>query len=145
MSAAYLPDGLPDPLDDKGVNAPYWSGLLHGELRVQRCAACATWQFGGEHLCHRCHTWDPPWLAVEARGRIFSWARVWHAAHPALQGHVPYLAVLVELPHAGGLRMLGNLLGDAMQNVVIGAEVEGVFEPHAQGDPPYALLQWRRV
>jgi hypothetical protein len=39
--------------------------------------------------------------------------------------------------------MVGNLLGDAMQAVVIGAEVEGVFEHHHDADPPYSLLQWR--
>lgn len=143
MSSSYLPDGLPAPLDEEGVNAPYWNGLIEGVLRVQRCGSCGTWQFGGEHLCHRCHAWDPPWLAVQARGRIYSWERVWHPAHPALKAHGPYLAVLVELPHAGNLRMLGNLLGDALQAVVIGAEVDGVFEHHPQNDPPYSLLQWQ--
>jgi hypothetical protein len=49
----------------------------------------------------------------------------------------------VELPHAGNVRMVGNLLGDPMQAVVIGADVEGVFEHHPESDPPYSLLQWR--
>lgn len=140
--ASYLPDGLPAPLDEEGVNAPYWNGLRDGVLRVQRCA-CGQWQFGGEHLCHRCHAWDPPWVEVQPRGTIYSWERVWHAAHPVLKGHGPYLAVIVELPQAGGLRMLGNLLGDPMQDVIIGAAVEGVFEHHPHNDPPYSLLQWR--
>ena len=38
--------------------------------------------------------------------------------------------MLVELPHAGNIRMLGNLLGDPQQEVTIGAAVEAVFEPH---------------
>ena len=63
--------------------------------------------------------------------------------HPALKGHCPYLAVLVELPHAGGLRMVGNLLGDPLQEVRIGAEVQGVFEHHPEASQPYTLLQWR--
>jgi uncharacterized protein len=57
--------------------------------------------------------------------------------------HGAYIAVLVEIPHAGGVRMVGNLLGDPMQAVVIGAEVEGVFEHHSESDTPYSLLQWR--
>ena len=144
--ATYLPLGLPVPLDATGVAAPYWSGLREGVLRVQRCAHCATWQFGGEWLCHRCHAFDPAWVEVPAHGRVFSWERVWHPVHPALQGFGPYLAVLVELPHAGGLRLLGNLLGDPMQEVTIGAQVEGVFEHHAATEPQhtgYSLLQWR--
>ena len=54
--------------------------------------------------------------------------------HPALRDHGPYIAVLVELPHAGNVRMLGNLLGDPRQEVTIGAPVEAVFEPHDDAD-----------
>ena len=145
ITNTYLPTGLPAPLDDEGVAAPYWTGLRDGVLRVQRCACCGTWQFGGEWLCHHCHAWDPAWTEVAPEGRIYSWERVWHPVHPALKDHGPYLAVVVALPHAGGLRMLGNLLGDPLQPVTIGAAVAGVFEPHA-GDaavPAYGLLQWR--
>ncbi len=147
MNTTYLPPGLPAPLDEDGVNAPYWNGLREGVLPVQRCAHCGTWQFGGEHLCHHCHAWDPAWVVVQPQGRIYAWERVWHAAHPALKDRVPYLAVVVELPEAGGLRMLGNLLGDARQAVQVGAEVEGVFEHHPGHPdahiPTYSLLQWR--
>jgi hypothetical protein len=39
--------------------------------------------------------------------------------------------------------MVGNLLGDPMQPVQIGAEVTGVFEHHTDAKPAYSLLQWR--
>jgi hypothetical protein len=39
--------------------------------------------------------------------------------------------------------MVGNLLGDPMQTVEIGAEVEGIFEHHHDCISPYSLLQWR--
>jgi uncharacterized OB-fold protein len=51
--------------------------------------------------------------------------------------------VLVELPDAGNVRMLGNLLGDPGQDVPIGAEVEAVFEPHDDAKSPFTLVQWR--
>jgi uncharacterized OB-fold protein len=143
QGTTYLPRGLPAPLDEEGVAAPYWQGLTRNVLRVQRCTHCGTWQFGGEWLCHHCRAFDPPWIEVPPRGRIYSWARVWHPVHPALKEHGPYLAVLVELPHAGGVRMLGNLLGDPMQAVRIGAEVDGVFEHHGERQPAYSLLQWQ--
>jgi len=53
--------------------------------------------------------------------------------------------VLVELPDAGNVRMLGNLLGDPKQNVPIGAEVQAVFEHHNDATPPFSLVQWRLV
>lgn len=140
----YLPAGLPIPVaEPDGLSLPYWTGLRQNRLMVQRCSHCATWQFGPEWLCHRCHSFAVEWTEIEPRGRIFSWERVWHPSHTALRDHGPYLAVLVELPHAGSVRMIGNLLGDPMQAVAIGAAVEGVFEHHSESDVPYSLLQWQ--
>jgi hypothetical protein len=39
--------------------------------------------------------------------------------------------------------MIGNLLGPDDQEVVIGGEVEAVFEAHDDADTPYTLVQWR--
>lgn len=144
VNTPYLPPGLPIPVaEPDGLSAPFWNGLRENRLLVQRCQHCETWQFGPEWLCHQCHQFDPSWQEVEPRGRIYSWERVWHASHDALIGHPPYLAVLVELPHAGNVRLVGNLIGDPMQSVVIGSEVEGVFEHHLDANPPFSLLQWR--
>lgn len=145
-TASYLPAGLPIPVaEPDALSRPYWNGLREGRLLVQRCEACATWQFGPEWLCHHCHAFDPPWEEVAPRGRIYSWERVWHPAHQALKSHGPYLAVLIELPEVGNVRMVGNLLGDPQQEVEIGTEVVGVFEHHADASPPYSLLHWRRL
>ena len=65
--------------------------------------------------------------------------------HPALKEHGPYIVVLVELPHAGRIRMVGNLLGDPRQPVTIGAPVEAVFEPHDDAAPPFTLVQWKVI
>lgn len=143
-SPTYLPPGLPTPVPEPdGLSAPYWQGLRSQRLMVQRCSQCQTWQFGPEWLCHQCLSFELSWQEVAPEGRIFSWERVWHASHVSLKGHTPYLVVLVELPQAGHVRMVGNLLGDPHQDVCIGAEVVGVFEPHDEADPAYTLLQWR--
>lgn len=143
-SATYLPPGLPAPQPQSdGADAPFWAGLREGKLLVQRCPSCSTWQCGPEWLCHRCHRFDPDWVELRPWGHIYSWERVWHPAHPALQEAVPYRVVLVELQDAPGVRLLGNLLGTASEAVQIGAAVDGVFESHGDADPPYNLLQWR--
>ncbi len=147
-SRSYLPPGLPVPTPEAdGLSKPFWDGLQAERLRVQRCAACATWQFGPEWICHACHAFDPAWVDVEPRGLVHSWERVWHPSHPALKNHGPYLVVLVELielASAGGVRMLGNLLGDLAQEVTIGMPVEGVFE-HRTEPTRYSLLQWQPI
>jgi uncharacterized protein len=145
VSGGYLPPGLPAPAPARdGLDAPFWAGLREERLLIQFCTACRRWQWGPEWICHRCHAFDVEFHEVEARGRIYSYERVWHPVHPALEGHVPYLVVLVELPHADGVRLVGNLLGDPRQPVEIGAGVTAAFEHH-EGPPPYTLLQWQRV
>ena len=140
----YLPEGLPAPVPEPdGLSAPYWEALRRGELLVQRCNACQGWQWGPEWICHRCHSFDLGWAPVEGKGRLYSGTRAWHAAHPALKEHGPYIFVAVELPHAGGIRMVGNLLGDSRAPIRFGAEVEAVFEHHPDAQPPFTLLHWR--
>ena len=143
-SASYLPAGLAAPVpQEDGLDRAYWEAAARHELVAQRCRACRAWQWGPEWICHACHSFDVGFERVSGRGRIFSYERVWHPVHPALVSAVPYLVVLVELPEAGNVRMIGNLLGDARQPVRIGAPVEPVFEDHPDGKPPYTLVQWR--
>ena len=139
----YLPAGLPKPVaSPDGLDAPYWEAATRHQLVVQRCPSCKTYQWGPEWICHSCRSFDLDWTPVAGKGRIYSWERVWHPVHPALNNSCPYLVVLVELPDAGNVRMVGNLLGDALQEVPIGGEVEAVFEDHEDG---YTLVHWRQA
>lgn len=110
---SYLPAGMPLPAPSPdGLDTEFWEAARRHELVVQRCNACGTFQFGPEWLCHACRSFDLAWQRVSGRGRIYSWERVWYPVHPALQSKLPYLVVLVDLPDAGNVRMVGNLLGD---------------------------------
>jgi uncharacterized OB-fold protein len=140
----YLPDGLPAPVPAAdGLDTEFWAAAKRHELVVQRCNACQTFQWGPEWVCHQCHSFDVGWAKVSGRGRIYSWERPWHPVHPALAAAGPYLVVLVELPDADNVRMVGNLLGDPMQDVVIGSDVQAVFEDHPDKD--VTLVQWEVV
>ena len=144
MSDTYLPSGLPTPsAAPDGLSAPYWEATRQGKLRIQKCRGCGAWQWGPEWICHRCHSFDLAWEEIKGKGRIYSYQRPHHPVHTALNAHGPYIAVLIELPDYGNIRMIGNLLGDPKQTVIIGAAVEAVFEPHDKADPPYTLVQWR--
>ena len=139
-----IPPAFPVTMNDD-LDRPHREGLERDELWVQFCPACDTYQWGPEWLCHNCHSYDIEWRQVEGRGVVYSWERAWHPVAPALAEAVPYVTVLVELPHAGHIRMLGNLLGDPEAEVVIGSEVEAVFEHHRDHDPPFTLVQWSRL
>lgn len=142
MNDYYLFAGLPQPAANS-LDEPYWSSLPDEILRVQRCNDCLGWQWGPEWLCHHCHSDNLAFKEVVPQGVIYSYERVWHPVHPALKDQGPYIVVLIELPLAGGTRMVGNLLGDPEQTVSIGAAVEGVFEHHTDVQNPFSLLQWR--
>ncbi len=142
MNDFYLNAGLPQPAATP-LDEPYWQGLRENRLLAQRCNACGGWQWGPEWICHHCHSDDVGFVEVAPEGVIYSYERVWHPVHPALGEQGPYIVVLVSLPHAGDVRMIGNLLGDPEQPVEIGAEVDGVFEHHEDADPAFTLLQWR--
>jgi uncharacterized protein len=134
---------MPAPVPSAdGLDAPYWAGTRVHELRVQRCTACGTHRWAPEWICHRCHSFDFDWPAVEPRGVLFSSQRVWHPVTPALATAVPYVNLLVELPHVG-VRMLGNHAGDPLDAPAIGTRLVAVFEDHDDVEVPYTLVQWR--
>jgi uncharacterized OB-fold protein len=138
-----LPPGLPGPKPmADGLDTEFWAGTRAHELRVQKCNVCGTFQWGPEWICHACHSFDVGWEAVAPEGVIYSWERPWHPVHRALATAGPYVVLLVELPQAGGVRMVGNLVGDPLQPFAIGDRVEAVFEDHDDGDPAFTLVQW---
>ncbi len=134
---------MPRPVWGEGdLYAPYWKGLLADRLLIQRNSQTGVYQWPAQIIAHDTLTFDLEWTEVPAQGSIYSWSRVWHPVHPALVGFGPYIIVVVELHIAPGLRMLGNLVGDPMQQVTPGQPVAGVFERH-EAEAPYTLLQWR--
>ena len=139
-TTSYMPEGMPLPAPND-LDAPFWEGTKNHTLLVQRCTKCDTFQFGPEWICYNCRSEDVGWHACSGKGTVYAFERVWHPVHPALKDRVPYLIVLVELPDAGDVRMVGNLLGDPEQEVRIGDAVEVVWEDHAE----VTLVQWRVV
>ena len=146
MSDSYLNPGLPQPVpspDD--LDAPFWQGLADEQVVIQKCGDCSAWQWGPEWICHHCLSENMTYEKVSGNGVIYSYERVWHPVHPALKEQGPYIVVLVELPGAGNVRVVGNLVGDAEQEVKIGSEVTAVFEHHHDADLAFTLLQWQVV
>lgn len=144
VAAAGVPQvlGVPVPLPN-GVDAPFHEALARHELLLQRCA-CGSWQWPAEVICHRCRGFDPGWSRAEPTGTVYAWTRVWHPAHDGLREAVPYVVVVVELEHAGGVRLIGNLLDDdPAVPVETGRAVTGVFADHVVDGHAYTLLHWR--
>ncbi len=139
-----LPEGIPVPRPSvDGLDAPFWESAARHELVAQKCRTCSRFQWGPEHICHRCLSFDLGWEPAPTSGVVYSWERVWHPTMPALADSCPYVVVLVELDEADGIRMIGNLVG--AEDVAIGQRVQAVFEDHDHPDGPYTLIQWTPI
>lgn len=124
------------------ADAPYWQALAESALRLPRCAQCQRWTWPAAWRCGCCGSCSQQWIAVEPHGRVYSWTRTHHAFAGAEWLPLPYVSLLVELPQAGGIRLLGALQGEE-QPLSIGAAVRGVFGtggPEASRGP---VLFWR--
>lgn len=135
---------IPGP-QANGLDDEYWAAAKEGRLVVQRCRSCQSWQWGPEWACYECASLDVGWTEVpkidgKYRGNIYSWERVWHPTLEALTNSVPYVILLVRIPSAGNIRMVGNLVGDQRTDLSIESEVHALFEQHSD----YALVQWVR-
>ncbi|MET8430444.1 OB-fold domain-containing protein [Nocardia sp. NPDC004860] len=139
--------GVPWGPSEDGLDRPYWDGLANHELRLQRCGGCRAWIWGPQWICGRCHTFDPGWETVEPRGTVYSWSRSWYPFISELPIDVPYVTVLVELPHAGNRRVLGILSDPAPSGpaVTIGETVTGHFVDPEDRDSTWPLLRWQRT
>jgi uncharacterized OB-fold protein len=140
-----LPERVRPVAQSDGLDEPFWSGLQTETLILQRCPTCVSYQWGPEYVCYGCGTDQLGWAEVPRagdgsyRGIVYSWERVWHPVDPLLVDAVPYVVVLVELPDADQVRLVGNLADPPDGPVPIGAEVSAVFEHHES----YTLLHWR--
>ncbi|MCV7252319.1 OB-fold domain-containing protein [Mycolicibacterium fluoranthenivorans] len=128
------------PAED-GSDQPHWDGLRDGVLRIQRCAECQTWIWSPRPICPSCHSFDTRWEAVEPTGTVYSWTRTWQPFTPESTGHLPYVVVLVELPGAGGSRVIGVLADADGITPAIGAPVHGTIEA-PRDEKHWPLLRW---
>jgi uncharacterized OB-fold protein len=124
-----------------GLDTPHWDGLRTGRLLLQRCRQCATWTWSPRPICPACHSLEMGWEPVDPVGTIYSWTRTWQPFTPESTGHLPYVVVLVELPAAGGRRVIGVLAHADGVTPQIGAAVRGEIE-----QPPdnkhWPLVRW---
>lgn len=123
------------------ADAPYWDGLGRDELLIQRCSSCARWSWPADWRCPSCGTYDLGWEQVEPVGVVYSWIRTHLPFVAAYADLVPYVNVLVELPQAGGARLMGLLTGPEAE-LAVGAPVFGAFQPGSPRTLDLPVLTW---
>jgi len=106
----------------------FFEGAAAGELRLQQCSACGAFRFPPKPVCGSCRSAKWEWAAVSGRGTVYSFVVVHQSANPAYAERVPYDVVLVEPDEAPGVRIIGNTVGCALEDLAVGMPVEVAFE-----------------
>lgn len=137
-----MPAAGPIAPSEDGLDQPFWDGLAQAKLKIQKCSGCGAWIWAPQWRCPQCGGWEMQWDAVEPRGVIYSWTRTWHPFAPELTSVVPYVVALVELPRAGGARLMGSIVGPS-DSMRIGALVSGEIQPPSTLTSGLAVMRWR--
>jgi uncharacterized OB-fold protein len=105
----------------------FWDGTLEGELRLQRCDACAHTYFPPRPFCPACSSRDVTVFAASGRGTLHSYV-INHRAAPSSAFEVPYAIAIVALDE--GPRMLTNLVDvdQTPEALILDMPVEVTFE-----------------
>lgn len=123
---AQHPRMLPE-LDDE--NRPYWTGGADGHLLIRRCSDCARWVHPPAAACPGCGGQTVP-QPVSGRGSIFSFTVNEQQFHPDVPP--PYDIAIVVLDEQDDLRVITNIVGCELDELVVGMPVQVAFEQHGE-------------
>ena len=93
--------------------SPFWEAALKGELRIQRCDGCERLRFPPRTMCPRCQSLESSWALMSGRGRIYSYVVPHPPLLPPFSELAPYNVILVSLEEDPTIRLIGNLVHQA--------------------------------
>lgn len=117
--------GMPLPLPDLDTQ-PFWEGCGESKFLVPRCGACGATRWPPGPMCPECQSMETEWIESTGRGTVYSWVVATHPVAEVLVDQVPYVVGLIDLEE--GVRVIGNVLGCAPEEVEAGMPVELFFE-----------------
>ena len=86
---------------------PFWNAAERGELLIQRCEACGTYQFYPRAFCLSCDAKSPKWVRASGIAKVVSQTAVRIAV--TTEWEPPYVVAIVQLEE--GPTLLTNLIG----------------------------------
>ena len=120
---------------------PYWEWCRKRELRMQCCAECGAFRFPPGPMCPSCNSMRDEWVKLRGTGTVYSWIVVHPPVLPAFASDAPYSVVLVQLDDDPMLRLVGQVVDVANDELAAGMPVEVVFDDVT---PEITLPKWRR-
>lgn len=113
------------------VTEPFWQATRNRQLLLQWCTVCDEVIFYPREACPRCLGTSLQWRPASGRGVVYAVSVQHKPAYPSLADRVPYAVALIDLEE--GVRMMSNVVGCAVDDIVIGQAVEVRWEALSDG------------
>ncbi|MFD6518083.1 Zn-ribbon domain-containing OB-fold protein [Rhodococcus sp. NPDC060176] len=113
---------------------PYWKHADRGELWIQKCLSCNSYQHYPSGMCRRCWSEDLAWHRAQGTGTVWTFTVVGKPGHPAWERDTPYILALVELDE--GPRMMTNIVDCNPETVFVGQRVRLAPRASESAQPP---------
>ena len=116
---------LPDITD---LTRPFWTAAKNGQLVLQKCQRCATFNFHPKPWCIECGSRELKWTAAKPSGTVYSYtvSRTVAMNSPAWAAEMPLILCLIDLDD--GARLYGQVTGCRAEDIRIGMRVDVHFE-----------------
>jgi uncharacterized OB-fold protein len=120
-------EGLQETVALRALPAPdnasrhYWQRAADGQLVVQRCTSCGSFQFYPRALCVTC-AGETEWLDASGRGTLYTYTIIRQNRSPAFAALAPYAVGMVELEE--GVRMMSNIVDCDVDQLSVGMALE---------------------
>jgi uncharacterized OB-fold protein len=121
------PDSLFQLVTDRWTQ-PFWDAAREGRLAAPRCASCGSFRMPPTPFCPHCRSQEIDWVTLSGKGVLYSYTTVARAIVPEAADHVPYVAAVIELPDAGGVRLVSNMVECEIEQLAIGMPVTVLFD-----------------
>jgi uncharacterized OB-fold protein len=123
------------------VNKHFYRGMLHREVRLNRCEDCGFWHHRPKPRCPACLSKNVTATAVQGTGTIYLLTFL-HQGPPAegVDYSTPYPVATVELDEQEGLRFTSTVVGAANEDIAIGDRVR--LDWITRTDRPFPV--WRK-
>jgi uncharacterized OB-fold protein len=102
---------------------PFWEAARDHRLVAPQCVACGAFRLPPAPFCWRCRTQDVSWVELSGRGTVYTYTVTRQALIPLLQDAVPYVAAVIELEGAPGVRLASNIVDVDPDSVHVGMTV----------------------
>lgn len=117
-----MTEPFPRPQPDDAETAAFWTGIVEGEFRIQRCTACGAFRHPPRPVCAACASVEREWVASAGRGEVWSFTVIHPPTLPAFADRTPYAAAVVRLDE--GVFAVTSIIETAPRDLAVGTRVE---------------------